>query len=380
MKKSLLAVAVAAALPAVAYAQSNVTLYGMLDTGYMSKKFTDNGTLHSKSVGFGEAGGVPSMLGFRGTEDLGGGLKAEWVVEMGWSPNSQEMFNVRTINAGHQVDGLTPAQGGGRSHTSLNRQSFVGLNGGLGTVRVGYQRTNFYDMSTYMGYTLCNEGVQGCQAHIAGGGPASMIGGSRGNGMTYISPKLGGLTIQAQYGSGVDLNEYRDISTTLDHKVERVGLMANWVGGPLSLGAGYTQLKAGTNTTAASAATPITTSGKAYQLAAAYRLSMATIGATFVKANNGGLTAATELDTRAYQISASVPVSPAVELYAGIGKTKIESAAGVTTNDDKNWQIGSRYRFSKRTFAYLHYGQDKDDGAVAIDKKTQLGFGLAHIF
>ncbi len=64
MKKSLLAVAVAAALPAVAYAQSNVTLYGMIDTGYMSKKFTDNGALHSKSVGFGgEAAGVAGPAG-----------------------------------------------------------------------------------------------------------------------------------------------------------------------------------------------------------------------------------------------------------------------------------------------------------------------------
>lgn len=158
--------------------------------------------------------------------------------------------------------------------------------------------------------------------------------------------------------------------------------MANWVGGPLSVGAGYTQLKAGTNNAAASAASPITTTGKVYQLAGALRLPMMTIGATYVKSNNGGLTAATEVDTKAYQLSASVPVGAAVELYAGIGRTKLETAAGVTNTDGKNWQVGSRYRFSKRTFTYLHYGVSKDDGTVAsaIDKKTQLGLGLAHVF
>ena len=91
MKKSLLAVAVAAALPAAAFAQSNVTLYGLIDVGYSAKSWKNNGgTTNSKSSGIQDGAGGPSRFGFRGVEDLGGGLKAEFVMEHGISADQPE--------------------------------------------------------------------------------------------------------------------------------------------------------------------------------------------------------------------------------------------------------------------------------------------------
>src|SRR5258706_11521941 len=79
MNKKLLAVAVAGALasPVVAFAQSSVTLYGSADVAYVSKIYkTGSGLTFSRTQGIGEGWNAGNRIGFRGSEDLGGGLSA----------------------------------------------------------------------------------------------------------------------------------------------------------------------------------------------------------------------------------------------------------------------------------------------------------------
>ena len=89
MKKSLVALAALAAVGAVS-AQSSVTLYGLIDIGYGSQvseqRATATGTASLRSRGIMDGANAGNRIGFRGTEDLGGGLKANFVIEQGINP------------------------------------------------------------------------------------------------------------------------------------------------------------------------------------------------------------------------------------------------------------------------------------------------------
>ena len=117
MKKSLIALAVLAASGA-AMAQSSVTLYGVADAGVTYLNGADNWS------GVTSGNNLTSRLGFRGTEDLGGGLKANFVLEGG--------FN---LDNGDGASGYAGAKAG--EGFQFKRRSTVGLSGGFGEVRMG---------------------------------------------------------------------------------------------------------------------------------------------------------------------------------------------------------------------------------------------------
>jgi predicted porin len=130
MKKSLFAIAAVTAFAGAAQAQSSVTVYGILDVGYVggnAKATTINGTggqvtPQENFSQFGQSAQTTSRLGFRGTEDLGGGLSALFTFETGLSPNSS------TLSAFN------------------NRQAFVGLaQKGMGNARIGTQYTPIHE-------------------------------------------------------------------------------------------------------------------------------------------------------------------------------------------------------------------------------------------
>jgi len=124
MKKSLLAVAALGAFASAAQAQSSVTVYGLLDVGYVGFNTRAAGpTAVNKSTGniFSTSAESTSRLGFRGTEDLGGGTSAFFTIELGLTPQSGQSVST----SGTQ-----------------NRQTFVGLKkNGLGSASIGTQYT-----------------------------------------------------------------------------------------------------------------------------------------------------------------------------------------------------------------------------------------------
>jgi predicted porin len=138
MKKSLFAIAATTALAGVAHAQSSVTVYGILDLGYIgSNARVSNNTgasapsqtnlvTNTQSNQFSDAAESTSRLGFKGTEDLGGGLSAFFTVETALAPNTQNAIQTNT--------------------TSSNRQTFVGLKkNGLGQFAFGTQYTTIHN-------------------------------------------------------------------------------------------------------------------------------------------------------------------------------------------------------------------------------------------
>ncbi|MFD2273855.1 porin [Undibacterium arcticum] len=115
MKKTLIALAVLGSIAGVAQAQSNVTIYGVVDLGLAHE---NNGSTSLTRMDDGGLNG--SRLGFKGSEDLGGGLSAIF-------------FNLKngfTADTGAQADAAK----------LFNRQSFIGLTGGFGTVKFGRQK------------------------------------------------------------------------------------------------------------------------------------------------------------------------------------------------------------------------------------------------
>ncbi|MFL9927321.1 porin [Herbaspirillum lusitanum] len=118
MKKSLLVLAVLATISTAASAQSSVTIYGVVDEGIVYENAGAGGAFRVDS---GLQSG--SRIGFKGTEDLGGGLKANFVLESGFAADTGAQSTAGVL---------------------FNRQSYVSLSGGFGEVKLGRIQTMVY--------------------------------------------------------------------------------------------------------------------------------------------------------------------------------------------------------------------------------------------
>jgi len=411
MKKSLIALAALAATGA--FAQSTVTLYGLADIAYGAQKTTGNAGRSIKSSGVQDGAHAGSRIGFRGTEDLGGGLSAQFVIEQGIAPTNDELFGTRSAAAGHQVDGFSAggsaaALGGsaGAYSNGTSRQAYLGLSSGMGTLRVGYQYTNLYELSSLSGFVLGSEGIPGAdKGHLQG---QTVAGGTRANAITYISPAFSGVTVQLQTGAGsagrdtYDASAINPASQLSVDKNQRTSFMAKYTAGPLSAAIAITNNKvtqsaraAATQTinaygaisaASASATTNAATrTGKLTQVAASYDLGVAKVAFTVNDGENGGTSTSTQISSMTgYNLSVNAPFGALVP-FVSIGKAKTKNdSTGVITEDYDMTQFGARYNLSKRTIAYVMVGTTKNDapGAVATgftkDSKTLVG--VSHSF
>ena len=158
MKKSLIALAVLAASGA-AFAQSSVTLYGVADVVIHKDK--------GVSAAMTSGGVSGSRLGFKGTEDLGGGLKANFLLEHGFK-----------IDTGEQAS----------AGSSFNRQAYVGLSGGFGEVKLGNVYTAYDDISGATNPVF--DSVLAPTNVWASTGYTS----NPGNNLYYATPEMGGVS------------------------------------------------------------------------------------------------------------------------------------------------------------------------------------------
>ena len=172
MKKSLLALAVLGAFAGVASAQSTVTLFGVVDVNARSVKNDGAGTRKTLSTD----GINSSRLGFRGTEDLGGGLSANFWLEGGLQPD----------------DGTT-------SKLDFRRRSYVGLKGGFGEVQAGREYTpTFWNTTIFDPFGTNGVGSSINITHNVG--QLTYIRAS--NMINYLLPALGGLYGQVMVAAG----------------------------------------------------------------------------------------------------------------------------------------------------------------------------------
>ena len=380
MKKTLIALAAVAATSA-AFAQSSVTVFGVVDAGYNSKSWKADGGKNAKSTGVVDGALAGSRFGFRGVEDLGGGLKAEFIIEQGLSPTSAGLTNARTATSGFQIEGYSPSLTG-RSTTSLNRQSFLGVSGGFGAVRLGYQYTNVYELATLSGYHAGSEAVHGADfAHVAG---SAYVGGTRANAITYISPKFGGFTAQFQYGAGTGLQSFENnITADGQFEAKRTSIMGKYAAGPLSAALSYTAFKNGT-TTGGAASGPSTVTANLTQFGASYDFGMAKVGFTYNTGDNDIADKTSYREVDAYSLSASVPFG-STSLVVAYHDIDEKNGNGTKITDGSGYQFGVVHSLSKRTAAYAFYGRNKfktTTSPVALTnlKQTDITVGVRHSF
>jgi predicted porin len=389
MKKTLIALAALAATSA--FAQSTVTIAGIVDQAYYTvKQNSPDGTKNTKQTGFGEGSWAGSRLRFSGSEDMGGGLKANFWLEQGIAPSDAQGFNYRNGGNGPQM-----MNGAGQTHQ--NRQSYVGLSGGFGEVRVGRLYAAGYDMWTNTGHI---------NGEFTGTTQAGLGLASRTKGLSYTSPAMSGFTFHGTMGG-------RDTETTNTQSTENqvngykgrkedlTTARVMWAQGPARAGLVYEMMtqnfKDGTATANWIGVTPaevtvnaaveginIKSNLTAFQ--AGYNLGMVDLGVLVGKkvidntiANVGKAT--TELS----QINVKMPVTSALELRATYNIQNTENAAGVKTSDITGSFLNANYSISKRTRAYLSWGTVKDEAAgtaaAAVgSKETRSALGLVHVF
>ncbi|WP_109482023.1 porin [Paraburkholderia sp. C35] len=336
MKKSLLALAALGAFAGVAHAQSSVTLYGIIDEGFNIN--TNSGGSHLYNLSSGVLQG--SRWGLRGTEDLGGGLKAVFVLENGFDVNSGKL-----------------GQGG----LMFGRQAYVGLSSQFGTVTLGRQYDSVVD---YVGPLEAGDQWGGYIAAHPGDLDNFNNAYRVNNAIKFTSANYAGLTFGGLYSLGGVAGDYSR------NQIFSAGVGYN--NGPLVLGAGYLNVRNpnvslfGNNTATATLSTvtsPVYSgyaSAHTYQVigaGGAYTIGAATIGATYSNVkfyDIGGATFTGQTATfNNGEINFKYQLTPALLVGAAYDYTRGSSLNG---NDSAKYHQGSAgvdYFLSKRTDVYI---------------------------
>ena len=365
MKKHIVAAAALGMFGIAAHAQSSVTLYGIIDAGitYANKVAVPGG--HDSLVKYGDGVAQGSRWGLRGTEDLGGGLKAIFVLESGF-------------NSG---DG-TLGQGG----ALFGRQAYVGLaKNEYGSLTFGRQ----YSFSTdYLGgsYTMGSQTPAGNYAyHI---NDLDQLTSSRiNNAVKFGSANFYGLTFGAMYGFSNSTNFAGSPTTgtgatAVQGSSSAYSFGLNYAQGPLGIGAAYTKLRypnAATPAFSVSIAN-VNTLGlhdlETYGVGARYSIAAAVIWANWTHTMFHQITTGSSTLNN-YEIGGKYTFTPA--LSAGVGYT----FSDLSGNFDGKWhQINGvvDYALSKRTDVYVIGAYQKASGSNrGVPVQAEIGSSSSFI-
>jgi predicted porin len=194
MKKSLIALAVLASLAGAASAQSSVTLFGIVDADLIH----GSGSISSKTQ-LANSGNNSSRLGFRGTEDLGGGMSASFWLEAGINTDNGTGQSTNTNNqaSGQPAAGTVP---NGSQGLTFNRRSTISLAGSWGEMRLGRDYTpQFTTLAVFDPFGTNGVGTTLALTSIITGATAIRASNSIGY---FLPGNLGGFYGQVQYYLG----------------------------------------------------------------------------------------------------------------------------------------------------------------------------------
>ena len=368
MQKKLIALAVAGLVSGAAFAQTNVTIYGVADAGYVygSDSYLNNTKSIQKMFSGGQSG---SRLGFMGTEDLGNGLSATFRLESGVA-----------------IDNGTATQNGG----NFSRWATVGLKGkNWGEVQFG-RRDTFSD-------ELIGGFDASTRSTTAQASPIMQDTARWDNMFAYISPSWSGFQVKA--GVSTDINGQEEdatafvpavvgppaVAAAFPQNTRGYALALQYVNGPIKLGASYDRTK-NQKVTGYSF-----DSGNKWTVAAGYDFNVVALSAEYGKINYADdITNRNGLDVRTqYTIGAMIPFGAANRLglqYAH-GKNEFLSAA-INDETQKMWGVVFFHDMSKRTNLYASYGaiSQDDDNLLKVGIDSQGSYqkafmaGIRHKF
>lgn len=377
MKKSLLALAVLGAFAGAAQAQSAITMYGSIDAGVRHKN--NMNAAGDKRTELASAVFSSNRLGFRGVEDLGGGLNARFNLELGF-----------TTDTGAQ-GGAANSIGGTATNQLFDRAATVGLGGAWGGVDFGLQYSvAFKAIGGYDPFSYKFIGIiplAGAAAGNQGTSVSSAIGNTRfGNDIQYTG-NFGPLTVRAEHAFGEVAGD------TGSGAASAIG--ASYVVGPLNVGGAYTKRKPNLGTTA----TPNFQDNTQWTIGAAVTMGPARIAAGYIDEEQDNITAGLTRETKNAWFGGSYNFTPAMALTAGYYQTKLDQGAADAKR--KLLIVGGTYNLSKRTNLYVNVDRAKFDGNATFgsaggtfagavggafvqptgqDSQTGISFGLHHMF
>lgn len=389
----MFALAAATSFVAVAQAQSNLSIYGIMDLGYMNQK-SDGADKYpaaqASSSYFGQGAQQVSRLGFRGNEDLGGGASAFFTVETALQPN----------NATASV--------------WFNRQSFVGLRmNSIGSLALGTQYTPVSNQisATDVGQrnhmpgnvifsqvTTQNNGNPGVRPYVPAGGSSyttDSFTNRTTNTLTIKSVDFSGFKLGAALIQNGSTKTTTDTSATINNHTGW-GIQLDYTIQKLYVGLAYQALKSsntGPSTTLtyptpaiwAPPAGGINTQDNQIYAAATYDFSILKAYLQYINRK-----ATSTIDSSYYakrsaqQVGVRAYMSPAIEGWASIGNGSImEFGQSLPTANFVAWQTGLNYYLSKRTNLYGIYGTNNMSSVAPVapaQNVSAFAVGMRHNF
>ena len=386
MKKSLFAMAAVTAFAGAAQAQSSVTVYGLLDMGYVGYNSrvangptsTTPGAALSGTVNkttgnaFSTSAESTSRLGFKGTEDLGGGTSAFFTVELGLTPNGQQAVN---------------------SGATQNRQTFVGLKkNNIGQFALGTQYTVVHqavavtdpgNANNIAGNLIYPALTEGTGSNENSTGAAYTV--RTNNQLSLSSANFAGFTANAMLvANNKNSNQSTAVSgaTTVTsgglNNQNGWGLGLNYTWNKLYATANYQALTSKQSAQTTTTATGVVTTASGYPavgyaggssapgtnvqdnqfyVAATYDFGILKAYAQYINRKvSAQQNSSYYLKRSAEQIGVRSFITPTVEAWAS-GSLGRYTGYGANAANMTAWQIGSNYWLSKRTNLYAIYGQ-----------------------
>jgi predicted porin len=346
MKKSVLALAVLGAFTGVASAQSSVTMFGVVD---LNVRYVDN---NDSTWSLSQDGMASSRLGFRGVEDLGGGLKASFWLEAALGPDTGR-------GSSSFGNGTTTVQlPGGGSYTNENsflfqRRSTVSLSNKWGELRLGRDYTpQFWNWTVFDPFGTVGVGSStnlAIQANVIAGS-----GGSYGtlvranNAVQYILPN--GVFGPGLYGNAMVAAGENAVGNKM------WGLRIGYAAGPFNVAAAYSDTDVSENV-----------SGTNWNVAGSWDFKIVKVSAFYSQINLSGTAGGVNIGDRGQDnwfIGASMPFGQA-NFKLSWGQV---DGTGIVSNSlgAKQWALGADYNLSKRTAVYATWSSINNDNGSAF--------------
>lgn len=326
MQKKLIALAVAGLMSAPVMAQSNVQIYGILDTGVSYYSGSENNTgaaTDDSRTGIDSGMQYTSRIGFQGTEDLGNGLSAFFKIEQG-------------LNAD-------------RSAVPTNRQTFVGLKGGFGSVRLGRDYTPSRMLISRLDPFLA----------VGAGNVQNLyrVQTRYDNAIMYLTPSFGGFTVEAAFSNSVSGDERAFASGTANTDTRGFVIVPTYKNGPLMVGLSYERQTSEDPTPGLTLGEDIDTD--AWNIAGSYDFGMLSLRGAYGQVDfdrQGGLSS----DLEQAMIGLVMPVSEAGSILASVIRVEVDGG-----DDPKatQWALGYKHALSKRTSVYTTYAKVNTNSA-----------------
>ena len=363
MQKKVLALAVAGLVSGAAFAQSNVTVYGVVDAGFVNSSGgrpaaqLGGGQSNYSAIDSGLLAG--SRIGFKGEEGLGNGLKAIFALEYYIAPD---------INGSVGTGPTATAAGGSGSNT---RQSFVGLqHAKFGTLSLGRQYAFGY--GTQVRNDAWGGAAVGALATANGAAQSTFVAGSNArlsNSVVYATPSFSGFSGVVGYAYGEQSSAAPNTSNGFGQGTNGVWTTGvNYANGPLNLDLGY-QTRQNRNTAIFATATAGQTSTSAatgdsvneWMVGGSYDFKVVKVFATYQDMNDNNGTSAQEASNSQWSVGASVPVFGNGKIIGSYAKVDWDRTGA---GSSYVYALGYTHALSKRTTLYTAYNYANNDRTV----------------